>query len=155
MRLLKRSNSKRGNAIIEFALTASAMIPLLTGVTQFGHSFYMYNQLVSTVKGSARYASVASYTSTTSTPASDYTTAVKNMAVYGKTNPVTGNADLSLNDAPLVRGLATSNIAIDVTMNGSVPKDIKVKVVNFTIDSVFRSFTFNGKPHATYRYNGS
>lgn len=147
-----KSKRGRGNAVIEFALTTSALVPLLTGVTQFGHSFYMYNQLVSTVKAGSRYASVKQYTSTTSTPTSAYSLDVKNMVVYGKLNPVTSGVNP---DYPIVRGLGTANVDVTVTMNGTVPRTVTVKVVNFTIDSVFKTFTFNGKPAATYPFNGS
>lgn len=149
---LKRSRRKKGNAVIEFALVASAMVPLLTGVTQFGHSFYMYNQLVSTVKSGARYASVKDYDSTTSTPTASYTQDIKNMVVYGKRNPAPSGVNP---DYPIVRGLGTGNVEVSVEMNATVPRTVTVKVVNFTIDSVFRKFTFNGKPTATYPFNGS
>ncbi|MBM3736738.1 MAG: pilus assembly protein [Acidobacteria bacterium] len=143
---------RQGNAIIEFALMASAMVPLLTGVTQFGHTFFMYNQLVSAVKAGSRYASVREYGGTTSTVPTEFATEVKNMVVYGKEDPVTTGVSP---DQPVVKGLSVNNISVSVTMNGTTPKTVTVNVVNFTIGSIFKKFTFNGKPAATYPFNGS
>ena len=55
---------------------------------------------------------------------------------------------------PLVRGITTSNIGLVVTMNGSVPSEVTVQVVNFQIDVFFTTVTFNQKPKQVFPYNG-
>jgi hypothetical protein len=56
--------------------------------------------------------------------------------------------------APLVRGLTTANVGLVVTMNGSVPREITVQVVDFNIDVVFTTVRFNQKPKQVFPYNG-
>lgn len=148
------SRRRRGNAIIEFALASSILFPTFAGVFQFGYTFYTYNTLQGSVRAAARFASVRQYTATTSTPTSEYASEVKNMVVYGKPNPVLTATPGVTPDIPVTSGLTTSNVAVDVAMNGGVPKTITVKVTNFTIDAIFSKFTFNGKPAATFWYNG-
>ncbi len=154
MRLRSGSRRRGGNAIIEFALASSILFPTFAGVFQFGYTFYMYNTLQASVRAAARFASVRQYTATTSTPSSDYASEVKNMVVYGKPNPVLTATPGITPDIPVANGLTASNVSLDVVMNGSVPKTITVKVTNFTIDAIFSKFTFNGKPAATFWYNG-
>jgi Flp pilus assembly protein TadG len=138
--------SRRGSALLEFALAASILVPLFTGTFQFGYTLYVYNNLQSAVRGGARYASMRSYDSAISTPSSGFSTAVKNMVVFG--NPEgTGQ--------PVSRGLTASNVQIQPNMNGAAPESITVQIAAYTIDAVFTSFTFNGKPSTTFPYTGT
>lgn len=152
--LRNQSRRRRGNAIIEFALASSILFPTFAGVFQFGYTFYTYNTLQGSVRAAARFASVRQYTATTSTPASEYSSEIKNMVVYGKPNPVLTAAPGVTVDIPVTNGLTADNVSLDIVMNGSIPKTITVKVTNFTIDAIFSKFTFNGKPAATFWYNG-
>jgi Flp pilus assembly protein TadG len=138
--------SRQGSALLEFALAASILVPLFTGTFQFGYTLYVYNNLQSAVRGGARYASMRSYDSATSTPSHEFSAAVKNMVVFG--NPEgTGQ--------PVSRGLTPSNVQIQPNMNGAAPESITVQIVAYTIDAVFTSFTFNGKPGTTFPYTGT
>ena len=138
--------SSQGSALLEFALAASILVPLFTGTFQFGYTLYVYNNLQSAVRGGARYASMRSYDSATITPSSEFSTAVKNMVVFG--NPEgTGQ--------PVSRGLTPSNVQIQPNMNGASPESITVQIAGYTVDAVFTSFTFNGKPGTTFPYTGT
>ena len=138
--------SGQGSALLEFALAASILVPLFTGTFQFGYTLYVYNNLQSAVRGGARYASMRSYDSATSTPSNEFSTAVNNMVVFG--NPEgTGQ--------PVSRGLTPSNVQIQPNMNGAAPESITVQIAAYTIDAVFTSFTFNGKPSTTFPYTGT
>jgi Flp pilus assembly protein TadG len=57
----KRPGSRRGNAMIEFALSASVLIPLFLGTFQFGYAFYVYNLLCTQTRAAARYASMKTF----------------------------------------------------------------------------------------------
>jgi Flp pilus assembly protein TadG len=138
--------SRKGSALLEFALATSILVPLFTGTFQFGYTLYVYNNLQSAVRGGARYASMRSYDSATGTPSSAFSTAVKNMVVFG--NPEgTGQ--------PVSRGLTQSNVQIQPNMNGAAPESITVQITGYTVDAVFTSFTFNGKPSTTFPYTGT
>jgi Flp pilus assembly protein TadG len=138
--------SRQGSALLEFALATSILVPLFAGTFQFGYTLYVYNNLQSAVRGGARYASMRSYDSANSTPSSGFSTAVKNMVVYGNPDG-TGQ--------PVSRGLTPSNVQILPTMNGAAPESITVQITAYTIDAVFTSFTFNGKPGTTFPYTGT
>lgn len=141
-----RNPSRQGSALLEFALATSILIPLFTGTFQFGYTLYVYNNLQSAVRGGARYASMRSYDSANDMPSIGFSTAVKNMVVYGNPDG-TGQ--------PVSRGLTISNVQIQPNMNGAAPESITVQIAGYKIDAVFTSFTFNGKPGATFPYTGT
>jgi hypothetical protein len=76
---------------------------------------------------------------------STFTTALKNMVVYGNTTAGTSS---------IVPGLSPSNVTVGVNPQGTMPTDITITINNFTINALFTNFTFNGKPRATAVYMG-
>jgi hypothetical protein len=124
----------------------SVLVPVFAGTFQFGYTFYAYNNLNSAIRGGARYASMRGYDSGTSTPSTSFSTAVKNMVVYGN---VEGTG------SPVVLGLTTGNVEIVPNMKGSIPASMTVQIKNFTVGQVFGSYTFNSKPSTTFSYTGT
>lgn len=131
--------------MLEFAIGSGVLVSIFTGTFQFGYTFYQYNLLLNAVNDGARYAALRPYDSTTSTPSTAFSNAVKNMVVYG--NPTGGSA-------PVVPNLATSNVNITVGFLNSVPRTMAVSISGYTINSVFSSTTYTGKPRVTYSYQG-
>ena len=131
--------------MVEFAVGAPLFLILFTTCFQFGYYFYIYNRLEGAVRDGARYASIRAYNSATSTPASDFATAVKNVVVY--TSPA-GGTHLA------VPGLASSNVNLSVTMYHGVPSLMKVSIKGYRINAVFGTWTLSGKPVAIFRYEG-
>lgn len=142
---MRRRWRTRGNAMVEFALAVSLLLPMLFGTFEFGYAFYTYNRLVAAVREGARYASLTTYDSSTSTPSSAYLTAVRNAAVYG--NPSGGAT-------PVVSGLAADKIGVSVTMDKGVPDMITVSVTSFTIDTFVKVLNLANKPSAAFRFEG-
>lgn len=143
---MRRRSRRSGSAGVEFALSAILMTTICGAIFQFGYSMYIYNRLTSSVRSAARYAAVASYTSTTTTPATAYATAVKNVAVYGSPTVSSGTA--------LVPNLLPANVSISVTMTGGVVQHVSVEIINYTVNAIFGSIQFNGKPESAFPYNG-
>ena len=150
----RRNETQRGSVMLEFALSAILLISVFTGTFQFGYTFYVYNKLETAVIGATRYASINSITNNNNqdVPAS-FSTAVKNMAVYGTPTPATGAT-------PIAPGLSTSNVRVGVTFIGAGtpqnrPTEVTVKLVNYQVNAVFKTFTFNDKPSLTMSYTGS
>lgn len=141
----KRFKSRRGNAMVEFAVAVPLMATAFASCFQFGYYFYIYNRLESAVRAGARYASLRSYDSSTSTPASDFTTAIDNMVVY---------ASPSGGTTPVVPGLSTSNVNLTVTMNNSTPNLMQVSISGYQINGIFGTWTLSSKPVAAFRYSG-
>lgn len=137
-----KNKSERGNALLEFALGWSILWALFAGIYQFGYSFYVYNTVLTSVANAAELGSKMTYDTASPTTYSD---ALKNMVVYGST---TAGA------TPIVRGLATSNVTVTVNLAGTIPSDVTITINNYTIDAVFTTFTFNGKPRATTVFMG-
>lgn len=139
----------RGNAALEFALALTIMVPMLSGLFTYGYSFYQYQMLQHAVRDGARYAALRNYDSLSTTPTSAFTTAVKNMAVYGNPNPATGTA-------PMVRGLKTENVELIVTGKGTgtltPPRAMTVRIKGYTMERIFSRQTLNGRPFATFPF---
>ena len=136
---------RRGNALVEFALSFGLLFAVFAGVFQFGYMYYVYNTLESAVRGGARYASVRVYDSATSSPSAAYLTAVRNMVVHG--NPSGGGQTL----AP---GLTPANVSVTVSMEKNVPARITVAITNYAVSAVVRSFTLANKPRVTFPFTG-
>jgi Flp pilus assembly protein TadG len=144
----RRSGSRRGSAMVEFALSSLILIPAFTGTFQFGYSMYLYNELVSAVRAGARYASLANLSNAGdgSVP-TNYQTAIQQMVVYGSPTASSGT--------PVVPGLTTGAVSVGVTFDsGNVPTYTTVGISSYAIDAVFKTFTFTGKPSFTVPYFG-
>ena len=143
----KRScRRSRGNAMIEFAIASSLLIPAFSGVFQFGYTLYQYNLLSSAVTNGARYGSNRTFR--TASGGSDLTKvklAIQNVVVYG--SPSGGTI-------PQVKGLTAANVAVNFTTVSGLPRSVTVGVINFTVNGIFKSYTFNSSPVATFPYTG-
>jgi Flp pilus assembly protein TadG len=138
--------------MVEFALCATLLTTMFTGVFRFGYQMYVYNELVSGVREGARYASLAEINNSGSSCSahSAFTTAVQNMVVYGST--ATGTQTIAPN-------LTTGAVSVVVSCAGSggaaaVPTSVTVKISSYTIDAVVASWTVTGKPSMTIPYFG-
>jgi hypothetical protein len=108
----------------------------------------MYNQLVGAVRTGIRYASVAkiSKNAADTTLPSAYVTAVQNMVVYGSTTAGQQSA---------VPNLSANQVSVTGTYDVSgVPTSVTVGVSSYTVDTVFKTFTFTGKPTFTMPFMG-
>jgi Flp pilus assembly protein TadG len=135
---------QRGNAFIELALAFTFLLPVFLGTFQFGLAFHYYNELLSAVRAGGRYASYRAYDSPTSTPTTAYVAAVQNMTVYGDPNGGT---------RPIVPGLTTAKIAVSVGFSDGVPSVVRVRVNDFPLNVVFKTFRIS-KPEAIFPYVG-
>ena len=109
--------SKRGNAMIEFALSAGVLIPILAGTFQFGYGMYTYNKLQTAVDDGGRYASNRTYRNLLGATDTDKVKlAIKNMVVYGTPSP-------SNTEVPLVNGLGTGNVDVSFAVTSGLPRD--------------------------------
>ena len=149
---------ERGNTVIEFALGWTVLWLMFSSVFQFGYTFYVYNIVQTSVANAAQLASKMPYDNSN---VSDFVTQVSKMAAYG---------DIS-GTSPVVSGLSWSPCAqagnvwtcgnIKVTLGmvtGSdgtqIPTDVTVAITSYSVNAVFRSFTFSGKPRVTVAYLG-
>ncbi len=152
-----RLRSRSGNAMVKFALASLVLIPVFVGTFQFGYTFYAYNLLCTQIRAGARYASMRTFGGSSSSITA-FQTATKNMVVYG--NPSPGQSPTSI-----VPGLSIDQI--DVTVKAAdgvtsadsthVPATVTVATSSgtpFTIDGVFKTFTFSGHPSLQFPYNG-
>jgi len=143
-----RSRSQKGNAMLEFALSAGVLIPIMAGTFQFGYGMYTYNKLQSAVNDGARYASNRTYrTLLGATDTDKVKLAIKNMVVYGVPSPANGAV-------PLVNGLGTGDVDVSFATTSGLPTSVTVKLNTFTIDTIFTNYTITGKPVMTFPYVG-
>jgi Flp pilus assembly protein TadG len=137
-----RNKKESGNALLEFALGFSVLWALFAGIYQFGYSFYVYNCLLTAVQDAAELGSKMTYDTANS---GQFTTALENMVVYG---------DTAAGTTPIVPGLTTSNVSVTTNLQGGIPLDVTVSISNFSLNALFNTFNFNGKPRATTVYMG-
>jgi Flp pilus assembly protein TadG len=149
----RRWGSRAGSAMLEFALGSGILVTVFASAFQYGYFFYQYNALENAVANGAHYGALRPYNTQCSTPSTEYTTAVKNMVVYG--DP-TGT-----NTSSVIPNLATSNVSITMSPTQATcptatwtPTTVNVKITGFTINAIFGSFTANNKPSVTYLYQG-
>ena len=137
-----------GNAMMEFAIGSGILVAVFTGTFQFGYMFYQYNTLNNAVEQAARYGSLLQYSSTNTTPTDSFSTAVKNMAVYGTVTTGT---------TPLLTGLSTDKVNVTITAGPGTnftPAAVTVTLSSFTLDGFFATQTLTNKPSITYPYLG-
>jgi archaellum component FlaG (FlaF/FlaG flagellin family) len=137
--------------MLEFALGSGILVTAFTATFQYGYIFYQYNALVNAVNNGAHFGALQVYDSSSSTPSTTYTTAVKNMVIYG--DP-TGT-----NTTPVVKSLGTSNVTITIGYLGNAgttftPTSVTVAITGYTINGVTGTYTLTGKPAATYPFQG-
>lgn len=137
-----------GHAMIELAFCASVMVACLSGIFHFGYTFYIYDQLVSAVGSGARYAASRTYRAATEADIEKGTAAIRNMVVYGNSQPEPGSV-------PITPNLAPENVTISwVKGDGGAPAAVDVSIVNYSVGAMFGSFAFDHRPFAEFPYVG-
>ena len=144
-RLVELARDRAGNIMVEFALGSGILVMAFVGTFQFGYTFLQYNNLENVVARGARYASLIPYDSTTTAPSAAFSSAVKNMVLYGSSAAGT---------SPALPGLATTNVNLTVTFTNGVPSAMTVSISGYSINSIFAASTLTNKPKVTYAYQG-
>jgi len=136
-----------GSVLVELTLSLTFLCALFLGTWQYGYTFYIYGELEQAVRAGARYASLLTYNSGTSTPTASFTTSVQNVVVYGDPAPANGAA-------PVVAGLTTANVSVTPVWTSGTPTAMTVSITGFTIPTYFGNATLNGKPTTTFPFVG-
>ena len=142
MKQRNRTSRERGSAMLEFALSVITLTFLFTGTFQYGYSFYVYNNLETSIRSAARFASIQPY------PATDFIQNTKNVAVYGKIAPNQGDPTVAPNLDP-----SKINVRVVMGTNGA-PAYVEVSVTSYALSSLLGNWMLNGKPVATFIYTG-
>jgi Flp pilus assembly protein TadG len=139
---------ERGHAMLELAVSAGVMVSCLVGTFQFGYTFYTYNQLVTAVGNGARYAAQRTYRTGTDQDVERGNAAIRNMVVYGDAQPSPGTT-------PVVPKLTPAQVDVRWELAGDgVPLNVNVAIKGYTMDAIFRAFTFDGRPSVQFPYVG-
>lgn len=138
---MKNRERQKGSVIVEFSIAATIMLLLMCGIVQIGYAFLGYERLTNAVHAGARYASIRTYDSASSTPSSSFSTAVKNVVIYG---------DPGGTGIPVMPGLTASNIDLTVVFINNIPNQVKVSIVNYQLGA----YAVNNKPFAIFPYVG-
>jgi len=139
------SGRERGNSLVEFGVAMVVIFPLLAGTFHFGYSYFAYDNLETSVRAAARYASSRTYDSADEKPSKEFASAVRNMAVYG--NPAGGTR-------PVVPNLTTENVVVRVSFARGVPSEVSVQLSGYRIAGLFGSVPLSGKPRVAFPYIG-
>jgi Flp pilus assembly protein TadG len=151
MKILTR-RGRRGNALVEFALAATVLVPIFLGTFQFGYAFYVYNLLSTQVRSGARFGSMRKFRCANAASITSYKTAVNNVVRYG--NP-------SGTGTVIEPGLTADQVSVSIKTSGGVDADathtpsyVEVSTANYSVDAIFTTFNFNGKPVVRFPYLG-
>ena len=136
-----RRSSQKGVALIEFALSWSVMWVIFWGLFEFGYAFYSYNVLLTSVSNAAELASKMTFDGGSPNA---FTTAVKNMVVYG---------DEIAGSTPLLPNLSVNNVSVSLSPDNVGPQNITVSVT-YQIDVVLAKFQLTNKPQVTTAFTG-
>jgi Flp pilus assembly protein TadG len=147
---VKALRRRNGNVMLEFAIGVGVLVSVFAGTFQYGYTFYQYNLLKNAAMNGASYAAMRNYDSANNVPSNAFSTAVKNVVVYG--DPAGGTN-------PVMRGLTTSNVTLTPRLfNGATtnqpPISMTIAINNYTISAVFGNTTLTNKPSVTYPYQG-
>lgn len=134
--------------MLELAVSAAVMMSCLAGTFQFGYTFYVYNQLVTAVGNGGRYAAIRTYRGSTPQDIEKGNQAIRNMVVFGDAQPAP-------DAAPAVANLRPDQVDVHWVMGSSgAPETVAVSIRSFTVNAVFKSFTFAGRPGVEFPYVG-
>lgn len=134
--------------MLELALSAGVMITCLAGTFQFGYTFYIYNQMVTAVGNGARYAAQRTYRAATRQDIEKGREAIRNMVVYGDSKPGRGAR-------PVIPHLSPEQVRVEWTPGpGGAPEFVSVSIIHYTVDAVFTTFDFDGRPAVEFPWVG-
>ena len=149
---MMRAKQQRGNAVLEFTTGAGLFVALFTGAYQFGYTFHAYETLLSATRAGAPFGAMRPYdlgaATVDSAPTSTFTTAVKNVTVYGDPAGAANGAQAVL------PGLTTNHVLVNVAFRNSMPATVSVSINGYTLESTFGGWVANRKPQATFTYMG-
>ena len=144
-----RPRKQDGHAILELALSAGVMVSCLGGTFQFGYSFYVYDQLVSAVGNTGRYAASRTYRAAAPEDVEKGKAAIRNLLVYGDARPAP-------DAVPVVPGLTPENVQVSWVENetGGPPSAVDVAIVHYTVHALFGSLTLDQRPAVEFPFLG-
>ncbi len=147
-----RFGARRGNAMVEFALASTILIPVFIGTFQFGYTFYVYNLLSTQIRAGARYGSVRAFRCADTTSIAKFKTAVANMVRFGNPDGTGTLIEPGMNASQLDVEIKDKNgVDADAT---HIPAYVTVSTTSYSVDAVFKTFIFTGNPFMRFQYVG-
>ena len=137
---------ERGHAMLELAISAGVMVSCLVGTFQFGYTFYTYNQLVTAVGNGARYAAQRTYRSGKRGRRTRQRSHSQHGGLWGPATRArlrTGGSEADARSKWTCAGILAGDGA---------PVNVNVAIKGYTMDAIFRSFTFDGRPAVEFPY---
>ena len=152
-RFKSRLRSRRGNAMVEFALASSLLIPIFLGTFQFGYTFYVYNLLSTQMRAGSRFASMKAFKCVDATSISNYKQKVRNVVRFGNPSGTGTVIEPGLTDAEITVNIKTSgDVDADAT---HTPSYVEVSTSSYSVNALFTTYTFTGKPSVRFPYLGA
>jgi Flp pilus assembly protein TadG len=138
----KIRNAESGTAIVEFAITATFFLMMITAIISAGHLFFTHNAMVESTRRGARYAATQCKPNLAGCVGSDTSLdRVKNMVLYG--TPAAGST-------PLVNNLTAANVQVDYSTNFGVAQGtVSVKIINYNYTFAVAARVINMPPYQT------
>lgn len=110
----EKMDVERGATLVEFAIAAPIFFLAVFGIIEFSRLLWTHNALADAARQGARYAAYSAENSTN----------VKNMVVYGVTNPSSGAN-------PKIYGLTTNKVEVTYSDFGVKRGVVEVKITGY------------------------
>jgi Flp pilus assembly protein TadG len=138
-----------GTQLIEFAIVFPVLLLLFAGTAELGRLFYTYTTLAKATRGGARYLSLA-------TDVSQSTTAGKNIVMCGNAGGCGGAGQ----PAVIVPNLTAGNVVVTPPASGTGTKYVTVAISGYSYTPLVfnlnamtgRNFNITLTPSTTMRY---
>jgi hypothetical protein len=142
--------------MVEFALASSLLIPIFLGTFQYGYTFYVYNLLSSQMRSGSRFASMKAFKCKDAASIANYKQKVRNVVRYGNPSGTGSVIEPGLTDSEVSVSIKDVS-GVEVTeLNNTTrtPNYVEVSTTSYTVDALFSTFTFSGKPIVRMPYLG-
>ena len=126
--MTKPRNPRRGQTLVESALTLIVFLPVLIGIADFGQFLYLHQTLADRARAAARWGAVHAYTNSGNH--------IKQYAVYNMTDPPDGTAGMLPN---LTTDLVTATLDDANTDSARITVTISNYPFNFLSPLMSRS----------------
>ena len=137
--------------MVEFALASSLLIPIFLGTFQFGYTFYVYNLLSTQMRSGARFASMKAFKCAGGDL--NYKQKVRNVVRYGNPGATGTVIEPGLLDTQVT--VSIKDVNGDAASTTKTPSYVEVSTASYSVDALFTTYTFTGKPYVRMPYLGA
>jgi hypothetical protein len=129
--------SRRGSALIEFAVALAVLTPVFIGGVQFFQAYLLAEEIQQAAIQAARSGAALAYDSANEFPPPAFERAVQDVVLKSP-----------------IPGLRREHIKVTMRFDGGRPSEVEVRISGYKVQVPGGAIALDGKPHALYPYQG-